>query len=252
MNAIKEPLFFAIIAIIIFLFGGYIVLDWFQFIRKIADYKHPEIPYVRATKVAVSFLAAILVFIIGKDGFNERDTIMLVIAYAIIFIGDLFLVFDINLIGIAVFASSHIFFILRNGSGITRYIKDGSSINRLYDIVSAVIIIGVVITVLWVFFYPRLEGNAFFYVLLGYGLFLGVSLWTAWAALRIGFMPGHNALLAAIGITCFFISDLLVGVHFATEPGDTQLIARYTTWIFYTPALVLIALSGYDLSKIFV
>ena len=251
MNTIKELFFFIIIAMILFLFGGYTVLDWFQFSRKIADYKRPEIPYVRTTKVTVSFLAAILVFMIGKDGFNERDTIMLVIAYAVILIGDLFLVFDINLVGTAAFALSHVFFILRNGSGITMYIKDSSLINRLYDIVSFVVIIGIIVTVLRVFFYPRLKGNPFFYVLLGYGLFLGVSLWTAWATLRIGFMPERNALLVAIGMTCFFISDLLVGVHFATEPGNTQLIARYTTWIFYTPALVFLALSGYDLSKIF-
>ncbi len=70
----------------------------------------------------------------------------------------------------------------------------------------------------------------------------------AWAAVRIKFMPAGNAALAAAGLTCFFISDMLVGVHFSTQPGAMQAFCIYLTWIFYTPGLVLPALSGYKLS----
>lgn len=239
-----------ILGVILFLFGGYITLDWFQFITGIANFARPELPYVRATKVAVSFLSAILVFIIGRDGFDRKDTIRLILVYAAIAIGDIFLVFDINMVGMLVFAVAHVFFIIRNGWGLRAYLTAKSGINRFWDIVTAFIILAIAGGIMGGFFLPVMGGGLMFYMLLGYSVFLGVSLWMAWAAVRIGYMPKGNAWLAAIGLSCFFVSDLLVGVHFATQPGRDQTFAIYLTWIFYTPGLVLPALSGYRLSRI--
>ncbi|MCX5997562.1 MAG: lysoplasmalogenase family protein [Chloroflexi bacterium] len=239
-----------LLGVILFLFGGYITLDWFQFITGIANFARPELPYVRATKVAVSFLSAILVFIIGRDGFDRKDTIRLILVYAAIAIGDIFLVFDINMVGMLVFAVAHVFFIIRNGWGLRAYLTAKSGINRFWDIVTAFIILAIAGGIMGGFFLPVMGGGLMFYMLLGYSVFLGVSLWMAWAAVRIGYMPKGNAWLAAIGLSCFFVSDLLVGVHFATQPGRDQTFAIYLTWIFYTPGLVLPALSGYRLSRI--
>ena len=239
-----------ILGVILFLFGGYTTLDWFQFITGIANFARPELPYVRATKVAVSFLSAILVFIIGRDGFIRKDTIRLILAYAAIAIGDIFLVFDINMVGMLVFAVAHVFFIVRNGWGLKGYLAAKSNINRFWDIIIALVILATAGSAMVGFFLPAMGGGLMFYMLLAYSVFLGVSLWMAGAAVRIGYMPKGNAWLAAIGMACFFVSDLLVGVHFATQPGREQTFAIYLTWIFYTPGLVLPALSGYKLSKI--
>ena len=246
----KRVAFIVILGIILILFGGYTTLDWFQFITGIASYARPELPYVRFTKVAVSFLSAILVFIIGRDGFNREDTKRLIFAYVAIAVGDIFLVFDINIVGMLVFAVAHVFFIIRNGWGLSAYLTAKSGMNRFWDIVTAFIILAIVGGVMGGFFLPVMGGGLMFYMLLGYSVFLCVSLWMAWAAVRIGYMPKDNAWLVAIGLTCFFVSDLLVGVHFATQPGRDQTFAIYLTWIFYTPGLVLPALSGYRLSKI--
>jgi hypothetical protein len=249
-KVMKRVAVMVILAIILFLFGGYTTLDWFQFMTGIANFAGPELPYVRATKVAVSFLSAILVFIVGRDGFDRKDTKRLILAYAAIAIGDIFLVFDINMVGMLVFAFAHVFFIIRNGWGLKSYLSVKLSKNKFRDIVTALVILAVAGGVMGGFFLPVMGAGLMFYMLLGYSMFLGVSLWMAWAAVRIGYMPKGNAWLAAIGLTCFFISDLLVGVHFATVPGRDQTFAIYLTWIFYTPGLVLPALSGYKLGKI--
>jgi len=249
MTITKRAVVIFFLFVILFLFGGYTTLDWYQFLTGTANFAHPEIPYVRATKVAVSFISAILVFLIGRDGFNRGDTKRLVFAYAAIAIGDIFLVFDINMIGMLVFAVAHVFFIIRNGWGFNDYFKKKSNINRVWDIASALLILAIAGGAMGWFFFPTMGPSLMFYLLLVYSLFLGVSLWSAWAAVRIGFMPKANAWLAAIGLTCFFVSDLLVGVHFATQPGSFQTCAIYITWLFYTPGLVLPALSGYKFNR---
>jgi len=249
MTITKRAIVIFFLFIILFLFGGFTTLDWYQFFTGTANFAHPEIPYVRATKVAVSFISAILVFLIGKDGFNRGDTRRLVLAYAAIAIGDIFLVFDINMIGMLVFAVAHVFFIIRNGWGLRNYLANKSTANRTWDILSSLLILAIAAGAMGWFFLPAMGPGLMFYLLLVYSLFLGVSLWSAWAAVRIGFMPKANAWLVAIGLTCFFVSDLLVGVHFATEPGRFQTCAIYITWLFYTPGLVLPALSGYKLNR---
>ncbi len=250
MSATKCALVVTLLFVILFLFGGYTTLDWYQFFTGPADFARPEIPYVRATKVAVSFISAILVFIIGRDGFNRGDTKRLVLAYAAIAVGDIFLVFDINMIGMAVFAIAHVFFIIRNGWGLKDYLKKKSTSNRTWDILTALFILGLAAGMMSGYFLPTMGPGLMFYLLLVYSIFLGISLWAAWAAVRIGFMPKANAWLVAIGLSCFFVSDLLVGVHFATQPGQFQTCAIYITWLFYTPGLVLPALSGYRLNRL--
>ena len=250
MTMSKRALVIIFLLIIIFLFGGYTTLDWYQFLTGTANFARPEIPYVRATKIAVSFISAILVFLIGRDGFNRGDTRRLVLAYAAIAIGDIFLVFDINIVGMLVFAIAHVFFIIRNGWGFGGYLAHKSTLNRAWDIASALLILAIAAGAMGWFFLPTMGPSLMFYLLLVYSLFLGVSLWSAWAAVRIGFMPKVNAWLVAIGLTCFFVSDLLVGVHFATESGRFQTCAIYITWLFYTPGLVLPALSGYKFNRL--
>ncbi|MFA5065610.1 MAG: lysoplasmalogenase family protein [Dehalococcoidia bacterium] len=249
MSATKRAIVITLLFVILFLFGGYTTLDWYQFLTGTADFARPEIPYVRATKVAVSFISAILVFIIGRDGFNRGDTKRLVLAYAAIAVGDIFLVFDINMIGMAVFAIAHVFFIMRNGWGLKGYLTQKSTANRTWDIITALFILALAGGMMFGYFLPTMGPGLMFYLLLVYSIFLGVSLWAAWAAVRIGFMPKANAWLVAIGLSCFFVSDLLVGVHFATQPGQFQTCAIYITWLFYTPGLVLPALSGYRMDR---
>jgi hypothetical protein len=97
-----------------------------------------------------------------------------------------------------------------------------------------------------------------------YLLILSVSLWAGWASIRIGYLPRANSIKTAIGLTCFYLCDISVILNLASGldnaivpsvPFDyvnvypawdgIQYIVHNITWIFYTPALMLIALSVY-------
>ena len=66
-----------------------------------------------------------------------------------------------------------------------------------------------------------------------------------------GFFPRGNAILIAAGVGCFFLSDVCVGYYRSLPRNYTMAFATYLTWIFYAPALVLTALSSYELDRIF-
>ena len=70
-----------------------------------------------------------------------------------------------------------------------------------------------------------------------------IAFWT-------GFFPRGNAILIAVGVICFFLSDICVGYYRSLPKNYTMVFATYLTWIFYTPALFLTALSGYDLGTV--
>ena len=64
----------------------------------------------------------------------------------------------------------------------------------------------------------------------------------------IGHFPKKNALFIMIGMIFFFIGDFLVGIEIITEDIYIKNILNLFLWIFYTPAVTLLALSGYNYS----
>jgi hypothetical protein len=115
-----------------------------------------------------------------------------------------------------------------------------------------VAILGGSLLIMFLVFYPRLKHNRpYFYLLTGYAVVIGASFWAALAAFKTGFFPRENAILIAAGVSCFFLSDVCVGFYRLIPKNYTLVFATYLTWVFYAPALVLTALSAYDLSRIF-
>lgn len=236
----------AILGTIVLLFGIFSGHDWTLFAYRIADLQNPEI-YSRFMKFPVTFLCMVLAWITLRDAFERRDNIKLGIAYSIIVLGDIVFFFDVHsIIGVFCFALAHLMLIYRNANGIRSY--------RHKNILWAVLplILAFSLALMFFVFYPMLKDNvAYFSTLLGYAIIISGSLWAAIAAVRIGFFPRANAVLIVTGVACFFLSDVCVGFYRALPAGYDRVFATYITWIFYTPALVLTALSGYDLKKIF-
>ena len=106
--------------------------------------------------------------------------------------------------------------------------------------------------IMFLVFYPKLKNNRpYFALLTGYAVVIGASFWAALVAFKTGFFPHGNAILIAAGVACFFLSDVCVGYYRSLPKNYTMVFATYLTWIFYAPALVLTALSCYDLDSIF-
>ena len=48
-------------------------------------------------------------------------------------------------------------------------------------------------------------------------------------------------------MSIFFIGDFLVGLNLSTDPGIKKMIFESLIWMFYAPALLFLAFSGYKL-----
>jgi hypothetical protein len=66
-----------------------------------------------------------------------------------------------------------------------------------------------------------------------------------------GFFPRGNAVLIAVGVACFFLSDVCVGFYRSLPKNQATVFTTYLTWISYAPALVPTAFSSYDLDRVF-
>lgn len=64
-------------------------------------------------------------------------------------------------------------------------------------------------------------------------------------SLRVSYFPRINALLIALGATCFFINDYLVEFNLSLAPSLGRATTLFLTWVFYAPAITLLALNGY-------
>jgi len=83
-----------------------------------------------------------------------------------------------------------------------------------------------------------------------YGIVLSISLWAGLAANTLELLPKRNSVMVAVGMICFYCCDVLVGLDAVMEAGLPWLWANSLIWIFYIPALVLLALSCYRYNNI--
>jgi hypothetical protein len=232
---------FVILAIIIFLFGLFSGHDWTLFALRQANLENPEY-YSRYAKFSVTFLSALLTWTAGGYAFNSPDATRLGTAYFFIVLGDVIFFFNVHSIwGVGSFALAHLLLIRRNAYGLSAWPAQG----WMWALLAA--ILGGSLLLMFLAFYPKLKRDrSYFALLTGYALVIGGSLWAALVALTTGFFPHSNAMLIAVGVTLFFLSDVCVGFYRSLPRGYQQVFATYLTWVFYAPALVLTALSSYD------
>jgi hypothetical protein len=233
------------------LFASFLTFDWTQYWLGTVRLADPELMYTRITKTLTSLLVFILVFTIGGDGADPEDTKRLKRCYAAIFSGDLLFLMDelsphFDIAAIAMFLAGHLLVIARNGRGFPAYIRGRKGLKGLLpDILSALCIVTVTVSLFIATLYDHLKGTPLLYILSGYSVVLVTSLWTGWASVRIGRLPRVNTVLIACGASCFFVGDYLVGFNLSLGATMGRATTLFLTWVFYTPAILLIALSGY-------
>jgi hypothetical protein len=237
----EDVLVFVVLAIIIFLFGVFSGHDWTLFALRQANLENPEY-YSRYAKFPVTFLSALLIWTAGEHAFNAADATRLGTAYFFIVLGDVIFFFNVHSVwGVCSFALAHILLIRRNAFGLIALPAQG----WMWVLLAA--ILGGSLLLMFLVFYPKLKHDrSYFAFLTGYALIIGGSLWAAFVALTTDFFPHGNAILIAVGVALFFLSDVCVGFYRSLPRGYSQVLATYLTWVFYAPALVLTALSGYN------
>ncbi|HNX60647.1 MAG TPA: hypothetical protein PKK43_16205, partial [Spirochaetota bacterium] len=102
----------------------------------------------------------------------------------------------------------------------------------------------------YLIFHPLFSGKGMYPLIIAYSSVLGLSLVSALCVPFVGEFNPLNGIVIAAGMTMFFLCDCTVGVRMAADDPMVRTLATSLTWVFYMPALVLLALSGYDLKNI--
>lgn len=221
---------------------GFIPLDWSRLLLRPANLDVS--PTSNALKLAVSFLAAVLAWRSAGRGLSAEDERAVRRLFTLIFIADVCFMVHLEPVGIALFAGVQALLVRRNAAG-----WRGAS-ERLQRArpgllgLSGAVALSLVATVIGIY---RLQGfTPLLAVIIVYVSLLWASVSSAWAAVAIGRLPEPNARLLAVGMLCFLACDITVAGNLAL-PVDSlaRVVTSSLTWMFYAPALVLIALSAH-------
>ncbi|CAK7011891.1 hypothetical protein [uncultured Tissierella sp.] len=248
MDKSKFKFVWIIIFLIIFISGSFITLDWARFFIVKEELKYNRFLYTYIAKFLIVILSTTLVFIIGKNGLSHSDTKNLKFIYIFIILADISLViFKEPYIGIILFSIVQLGLISRNGSAILK----NFTIDKSKVLSNNIFINTVLATVLFILIIMKVANNlmkesTLFYILKFYVVLLSASLLIAIANLLLKIFPKPNSILVTIGMFFFVLCDLNVGLTMALQLGNFSLITDSLIWMFYTPALTLIALSGYN------
>ncbi|MGI6562234.1 MAG: hypothetical protein ACOX3Q_06705 [Clostridia bacterium] len=196
-------------------------------------------------KAFVVFLTTLLVFITGNDGLNKRDAFLMKVIYVLIIIADFSLVyFESQTVGIFFFIWVQSGLILRNSAGMKEKLK-----RNFIKLLLPSLSVGFILPTALLFFIRSLSSRPHLLVFMAiYACTVSLSLWAAASAYILRLLPKKNGLLVFIGMICFLFCDINVGLSWILPKGMERSLAYAFIWVFYAPALTLIALSGYKLS----
>ncbi|AUG57820.1 MAG TPA: hypothetical protein DCE02_02215 [Ruminiclostridium sp.] len=241
MSTTKKKIINTALLSILIILAYFIIVNVYHlfFLKSTFAYSHTWF-----LKRLMPFLCTVIVFLIGKDSINKKDATLLKISYLMISAAEISFALDNLFFGIAFFVLCQIFLIIRHCAGFSNSAKNKKLL------ISSGILVGIIVFVLIIaIFYPALGMDNLFYLIIVYGIILGISLWAGIVNYFTGNFPKKNALLIVTGITLFFVGDFLVGIELITENEYSKNILNLILWIFYTPAITLIALSGYNFTK---
>lgn len=233
----KTKIIIIIIGLILLTSGGFIALDLVTHSLSIIF------------KGFIVFLSTILVFLINNDGLDKSDTKLLKLSFILIIFADLSLLFfNEPYMGISIFFLVQCMLIYRN----CRYIYGIYSYKEILDKYNIVIILTLITLLIIYLLISRnfLENKILFIFFTLYGLIKSGSVFAAITNYRLKLFPKINSKLLLIGVICFYLCDICVGFTLTFKTGFISGLSSVLIWIFYTPALTLIGLSGYDFSDL--
>jgi hypothetical protein len=235
----KEITVLVLVAVTMFVTGCYVGVDW-------AAYFHPfasRFPAVAG--YARDVLCAAIVLLVARNRIATRDWRLLLAAFALLMVADWFLTLrDQPLPGTVIFLGVHALLIVRHAQGLRASLTRAERARTLRLMtISALACYGAAAAVIFTVA-PILKRSGQFALDSIYLLFLATSLWAGWSALVRRAYPRLNAWFVAVGMTFFFLCDVTVGLAVAQSGTPTGRILNDLIAFSYTPALLLLALSG--------
>lgn len=234
---------------IMFLTGTYVGVDWVAFF-----YKLPNL-YSAAAGMIRTCLCAFMVLLIGPCHVNARDKFWLGLGFFLTLVADVYLILINRMeIGTGLFLFVHITYIVRHSAGFRDSLAPPVRKYTLRHLALAAVLIygGSGLLLAFVAGYLLRAGPLQFALDCVYLFVLATSLWMAWGTMIRRAFPRRNAIYIVLGMSLFYYCDVTVGVAAAITPPDpyadplgTGLILNNLVGLFYTPALLLLAYSGF-------
>jgi hypothetical protein len=241
LTDVQARLVRVLMGLIMFVTGTYVGVDWAGF------YYHFDSPYSARAGYARTLLCAILVWMIGGAAVDGKDARQLNAAFALALVADYCLILhDWMIPGTVIFLAVHGLLIARHARGFSASWspEERPRTLRLLAITAFVVYAGALGLIHEV--RPILERTGMFALDAIYLLLLSTSLWMAWGTLIRRFYGRRNAWFIVIGMTCFFFCDVTVGLAAALKGTTDGKVLNNIVGFFYSPALVLLAYSGYQ------
>jgi hypothetical protein len=246
MTAVQRRVVRVLMGVIMFVTGTYVGVDWAGFYHGFAS------PYSAGAGYARTVLCAVVVALIGGAAVDRRDLAVLTGAFGVTLVADYCLILKSwTLPGTLLFAVVHGLLIHRHARGLLASLSPSERPRTIrLSLLTALVAYGGSAALVYAV-RDVLERTGMFAVDVAYVVVLATSLWAGWGTLVRRFFPLRNAWYVAIGMTCFYFCDVSVGVSTALKKDPDPQKARSgqvldnLVGFFYSPALVLLAYSGY-------
>ena len=217
--------------------------DWRRLLLAAGPWKVSVVS--NSMKFLVMLATVLFSFFSGGKGINKGDERRFQVIYGLIFVADCCFFMErleTVVLGIGVFMVVQLLLIRRN------YSSSSIPSDRTKQVAVALLA--------YLYFVPLAAMNVLFFLVLGlnilqieiavYSVLLYCSVMTSLLCLvsRNAVIPFNNALLMFLGLTFFCVCDLTVMGTLLQDPESIgSVFTTSLTWMFYGPALALIALS---------
>ena len=246
----KKVLVFVLLGIILLVSGTFFAVDWMNYLYDLSNL------YTSYAKGFVSLLCAVIAWMIGTNYLDQRDARLLKFAFLCIVPTDILMgIVAVNsgaseatiltafIIGAALSITAHVLLIVRHGRGFG-WVWPSKSGRSMISALSLPLLFVAMGAITFLLLADGLSKVGLFYPGLAYVIIIVISLWVAWEAVRNRLYPKMNAYMIALAITCWFLTEIF-GSIYNIQIGTPSLICFNIVWVFYTPTVVLLALSGY-------
>jgi hypothetical protein len=229
---------------VMFLTGTYVGVDWAGLHYGFTS------SYSAGAGYARTVLCALMVALIGQAALGRLDIGLLRAAFGVTLIADYFLILrDATIPGTVLFLGVHGILVYRHAQGLRASWEPVERARTIrLSLITGLVVYGASAT-LFALFHDVMARTHVLALDAVYLTVLSTSLWMAWGTLIRRVFPARNAWFVVIGMTCFYCCDLTVGIGAALRAKpDTSWygqVLNNVVGFFYSPALVMLAYSGY-------
>lgn len=241
MAVTKKMLIIAVVSAIIVIDTFTIVLDFSRFLGLYSFYNAFPNELIKRINVV---LAAALVWFAYKDSLSKGDNRLMSFTFVTIFIGEYFFLTAKPAYAITAFFLCQYLLTIRHSKGLFKGLSKAAPAQKLKLALTSVMFAGIIAATV-IRLYPFGSYYDISIIAITYWTMLSISVWTAQANFTLGLFPKANAKMAAIGMICFYFCDICVGLDGILGNSMLWLWANSLIWVFYTPAITLLALSCY-------